>query len=156
MYAEVNNKIVVTYPYDYDTLVAKNPSTRFGQDTLENLYVGTEDNLAGNTLVRVTQTDAPTVSRYQGVVQDGIEHINGQWFTKWKIVDFDDAAKVVVNDQQAKSVREQRELKLKNSDWTQVADAPVDKAVWAVYRQALRDLPKQSGFPWEVSWPTQP
>jgi len=32
----------------------------------------------------------------------------------------------------------------------------VDKAVWATYRQALRDVPTQSGFPWEVTYPTQP
>jgi hypothetical protein len=30
------------------------------------------------------------------------------------------------------------------------------KIEWANYRQALRDLPTQAGFPWEVSWPTKP
>jgi len=34
-----------------------------------------------------------------------------------------------------------------------VADASVDKTVWATYRQALRDIPTQSGFPWEITWP---
>jgi hypothetical protein len=42
------------------------------------------------------------------------------------------------------------------SDWTQVADAPVDKAAWATYRQELRDISTQEGFPWAVVWPTQP
>jgi hypothetical protein len=45
---------------------------------------------------------------------------------------------------------------LKESDWTQVADAPVDQSAWADYRQALRDVPQQSGFPQEVVWPTKP
>jgi hypothetical protein len=58
--------------------------------------------------------------------------------------------------EQAKSVREQRNTKLTESDWTQVADAPVDKSVWATYRQALRDVTSQSGFPWTIDWPTQP
>ena len=47
-------------------------------------------------------------------------------------------------------------LKLTESDWTQVADAPVDQAAWATYRQALRDIPSQAGFPNEVTWPTEP
>ena len=33
---------------------------------------------------------------------------------------------------------------------------PVDKAAWAAYRQALRDISKQSGFPWTVAWPVAP
>lgn len=41
-------------------------------------------------------------------------------------------------------------------DWTQVADAPVDQAAWAIYRQALRDVPQQAGFPDDVSWPDPP
>ena len=58
--------------------------------------------------------------------------------------------------QQAQSVRATRGQKLANSDWTQVADAPVDKAVWATYRQALRDITAQSGFPWTITWPVEP
>lgn len=58
--------------------------------------------------------------------------------------------------EQAKSVRQQRGEKLKDSDWTQVIDAPVDQAAWATYRQALRDISGQEGFPWNVTWPTEP
>jgi len=58
--------------------------------------------------------------------------------------------------QQAQSVRATRGQKLADSDWTQVADSPVDKAVWATYRQALRDITAQSGFPWEITWPDAP
>jgi len=53
-------------------------------------------------------------------------------------------------------VRAQRDRLLTASDWTQVADAPVDQAAWATYRQALRDIPQQAGFPATVVWPTQP
>jgi len=52
--------------------------------------------------------------------------------------------------------REQRDLLLQQSDWTQVPDAPVDAASWATYRQALRDVPSQSGFPDNITWPTKP
>ena len=53
-------------------------------------------------------------------------------------------------------LREKRNTMLAESDWTQVADAPVDQAAWAVYRQQLRDLPDQPGFPQDVAWPTKP
>jgi len=38
-------------------------------------------------------------------------------------------------------LRIQRDRLLAASDWTQTADAPVDRAAWAAYRQALRDFP---------------
>jgi hypothetical protein len=56
-------------------------------------------------------------------------------------------------DKTAAQVRQERGVKLTASDWTQVADAPVDKAAWAAYRQALRDIPTQAGFPLNVVWP---
>ena len=58
--------------------------------------------------------------------------------------------------EQAKSVRATRDAKLAECDWTQVADAPVDKAIWATYRQALRDITTQTGFPWTVTYPEKP
>jgi len=41
----------------------------------------------------------------------------------------------------AERMRLHRDRLLKESDWTQVADSPVDREVWATYRQALRDFP---------------
>lgn len=62
----------------------------------------------------------------------------------------------VLTSQQASQVRAERNTKLSASDWTQVADAPVDKATWAAYRQELRDVTSQAGFPWNIVWPTTP
>jgi hypothetical protein len=56
----------------------------------------------------------------------------------------------------AAETRAKRDNLLTASDWTQVADAPVDQAAWAIYRQALRDIPAQEGFPASVVWPTPP
>lgn len=53
-------------------------------------------------------------------------------------------------------VRTDRNARLAASDWTQVLDAQVDRTVWAAYRQELRDITAQSGFPWEVVWPQEP
>lgn len=60
------------------------------------------------------------------------------------------------DSRQMEFIRAQRNQLLVGSDWTQIADVPVDKAAWATYRQALRDIPSQAGFPWDVVWPTQP
>jgi len=56
----------------------------------------------------------------------------------------------------AAEARTKRNTLLTQSDWTQVADAPVDQAAWATYRQALRDVPDQDGFPTDINWPTKP
>ena len=98
----------------------------------------------------------PSAGRYQTVARDGVEEVNGKWFTKFVLVDMDAEAIAAVDAQQAASVRSTRDEKLKATDWTQVDDAPVDKATWATYRQALRDIPAQAGFPWDVNWPVEP
>jgi len=53
----------------------------------------------------------------------------------------------------------QRQKLLYASDWTQIPNNPLIPALqeeWAVYRQALRDVPSQSGYPFNVIWPTPP
>lgn len=62
-------------------------------------------------------------------------------------------------EQQEMQVRAQRNSLLSLSDWTQLADAPLTaekKQAWAEYRQALRDVPEQAGFPEAVVWPSTP
>lgn len=110
---------------------------------------------------------------YQYSMRQGVEQIEGKWYTKYVLgpifADYtkEDGTVVTAAEQeaeykarkdaeQADSVRRARTEKLKDCDWTQLADSPVDKAVWATYRQALRDVPTQTGFPWNVTWPAQP
>ena len=112
-------------------------------------------------------------SQYAGVEQINDAHGAGKWYTKYILgpvftdttaedgtvttaAEHEAAYKAMKDEEQAKAVRQQRGEKLKETDWTQVADAPVDKAAWATYRQALRDVTAQAGFPWNVEWPTQP
>lgn len=58
----------------------------------------------------------------------------------------------------ALKVRNERNQRLVDSDWTHsILDRPVfAKEEWAEYRQALRDLTKQDGFPHHILWPTPP
>lgn len=98
----------------------------------------------------------PSASRYQTVARDGVEEISGKWFTKFVLVDMDADAIAAVDAQQAAQVRSERNRRLAACDWTQLLDAQVDEAAWATYRQSLRDVPTQAGFPWDVNWPETP
>ena len=116
-------------------------------------------------------------NHYQFSMRQGVEEIDGKWFTKYVLgpvftdttaedgtvttaAENEAAYKAMKDAEQAKAVRATRGEKLKETDWTQVADAlldaPVDKALWAAYRQALRDVTTQEGFPWNVTWPVEP
>ena len=55
--------------------------------------------------------------------------------------------------------RNQRDRLLTETDWTQLADSPLDAnatVIWQSYRQALRDIPQQPGFPLTIEWPEKP
>lgn len=59
----------------------------------------------------------------------------------------------------AVEVRSQRDELLADTDWTQVLDAPIDatsREAYRTYRQALRDIPEQPGFPGDIIWPELP
>ena len=125
------------------------PNTSMPQQLTETLI----NDMGGDVVFEGPQAQ-PT--RYQVGFADGVEQIEGKWYTKYSVADMDQDAKTAKDTEQAKAIRSKRTEKLKDSDWTQVADAPVDKAAWATYRQALRDVTQQSGFPWTIEWPTQP
>ena len=115
-----------------------------------------------------------TGTRYQYSQRSGVEQIDGKWYTNYilgpvftdtpatdtepaKTAAENEAAYRAMKDAEAaKGARETRTKKLAETDWTQLADSTADKAAWATYRQALRDLTKQSGFPWDITWPDAP
>jgi hypothetical protein len=138
------------------------PNTGFPAQLTEDII----NEFGGDVVFEGPQAVGGTVYQYSQAA--GVEEINGKWYTKYVLgpvfTDTEEATaaeqeaayKAAKDAEQAKSVRQQRGEKLKDSDWTQVADAPVDKAAWATYRQALRDVTQQSGFPWTITWPEQP
>ena len=56
---------------------------------------------------------------------------------------------------QAASVRQQRDALLTETDWTALSDSTLTPDM-AAYRQALRDVPEQAGFPETINWPIRP
>jgi len=116
---------------------------------------------------------AEVTGPYEYSVRDGVEWSNGNWFTKFTVgptfktyTDEDGVTTTAdeqmaayrqgVDDKAAERVRADRDKRLADSDWTQLADNTADTNAWAVYRQALRDLPTTDGFPHDVTWPTEP
>jgi hypothetical protein len=82
--------------------------------------------------------------------------IDGVWTQNYIVTDLDGGEAAAKADAQWMIVRAERDAKLAASDWTQVADAPVDDLVWAAYRQALRDLPQTQTNPFSIIWPAIP
>jgi hypothetical protein len=159
MFAEIKDGTLVTWPYNYDTLCRANPNTAFNNNlTLLEMYSGKEANLAGNVLVKVVEQPQPTFdAKTQSITLDLKPTLNnGEWQLGWTVSTLTQAQRDAAEQKKAAVIREQRTQKLKDSDWTQIADAPVDKTAWAAYRQALRDVPSQAGFPWDVQWPSTP
>jgi hypothetical protein len=119
---------------------------------------------------------AEVTAPYGVSTRDGVEEINGQWFTKFvagpifadttdddgnvtTAADNEAAYRARIDADAGASVRAERDKKLTASDWTQMTDSPLsdsDKTAWATYRQSLRDLPTASGFPHTMTWPTEP
>lgn len=106
-------------------------------------YAVVENGKVTNVCVSETALQSNWVQ--SNIAKIGDEYVNGEFVTP------PPDTSVLENE-----IRLQRNNLLAESDWTQVADAPVDKAAWAAYRQSLRDIPQQTGFPTEVTWPTAP
>jgi len=121
----------------------------------------------------VFETPKPdTTGDYKVVVRNGVEQdSNNNWVQAWVERDmFSDTTEDGVTTTKAEheaayqtrldadaadSVRAERETKLKASDWMALSDVTMT-AEWSTYRQALRDVPEQAGFPHTVTWPTEP
>lgn len=59
------------------------------------------------------------------------------------------------DDRTAAEIRRERNNKLAETDWMGMSDVTMSTE-WATYRQALRDVPAQAGFPNTITWPTEP
>lgn len=79
----------------------------------------------------------------------------------WQIYKTVAEQKVIDTPRESEEVRRQRDALLNKYEWT-VNSPDLDdtkKGEWKTYRQSLRDLPAQSGFPWEsdgMNWPVKP
>ena len=118
----------------------------------------------GLTLVRVYEDE-------QEITREAVSYVDTPWhgysYTTYETVtqvpdgqvDVDTWAALVKqadHDAAAAAVRAERDKLIAATDWTVLGDAKTVKADWKAYRQALRDVPEQAGFPYAVEWPTPP
>lgn len=85
---------------------------------------------------------------------DDTDLYNHSWDDReWKWIKVKTLAAIEID------VRQERDKRLSDCDWTQIADADLtqsEKADWREYRKKLRDIPDQPGFPTEINWPESP
>ena len=109
---------------------------------------------------RIIPTERPSYEpSTHKVVNDGQEEKDSLWYTKWKVEPLTADEKTDYDKNYTAIKKSIRNEKLKDTDWTQAADSPLDdakKAEWKTFRQQLRDLPTVSGWPNSFTWPTEP
>jgi len=142
MYVKIKDNTVVKFPYSIANLRADYPSTSFPK-------APTPETLASFGVYKVAQGVVPSWDDTTHVLGQSVQQIDGVWTQVWE-------AKKRPESEATKNIRRQRDMLLAECDWTQVVDATVDKAAWLVYRQALRDITAQEGFPWGITWPEKP
>lgn len=140
--AKISGTNVVQFPYTLADLRREVPGISF-PDAVDDAT------LISYGVVRVTATLPPSYSALTHRVASTAALIDGQWQQAWNVVPLPEA-------QASSNIRAERNQRLTDCDWTQLPDAPVDPAPWAAYRQALRDISAQAGFPWDVAWPEVP
>jgi hypothetical protein len=152
MFAKIINDVVEKYPYSINELRRDNPNVSFPVNL-------TTEQLEEWDVFSVIDVEQPIVDHTQDVSLSVPTKINGVWTQTWAVVDVDEATIEYRTKEKAESVRDERNKKLSATDWTQLIDSPFSNdtnGVWQVYRQALRDVPTQQGFPWNVIWPSEP
>ena len=169
MYVKFTNGQPDQFPYTVGQLRRDNPNVSFPKKvTLEilasfNVYPVKDEPPAYDPLVeRLDRAPIPNgeVVYYKNeedatdpetgdVNQDQVgEPVYGNWTTVYSV-------ERLPKDQAAENIRAERNRLLAETDWMALSDNTMTQA-WADYRQALRDLTAQEGFPYSVEWPTKP
>lgn len=138
-----------TKKYSVQQLLQDNPNVSFPVKPSKQL-------LAEWNVFELTLVPRPTVDHTKTVTEGSPYLENDKWMQSWVVVDAAAEEIELRRINCSVSVRDERNALLAASDWTQLPDSPVDRQAWSVYRQALRDITSQSGFPFLIVWPTQP
>ena len=148
MYLKASNGQVEKYPYSIGLLRKDNPDTSFPKNP-------SDDTLADFGVYPVREAN-PTVGENQKLVKSWTpELVGGEWLLNHQAVDMT-AEDIAERDAViAANVRAERDKLLASCDWMGMSDVTMS-AEWVTYRQALRDITAQEGFPNEVTWPTKP
>lgn len=148
-FAFVENSAITAYPIGSVEIKRRFPNTSFrlpleGQD------------LSDFGVVEVTLTSQPSIDRRSQRLEETTPVLeSGVWKQAWNVVTLSDEEQQQIQATAAQNTRAKRNQLLAETDWTQLSDSSV-ASTWTEYRQALRDVPSQEGFPYTVTWPTKP
>jgi len=153
MYVFAPNQTVETFPYSIGDLRRDNRNTSFPRNPSEEM-------LATWNVFPVKDRPAPAfdpATENCNQINPTLE--NGEWVMTWRVSPA--SAEEIAERLERKSaeMRQQRNDLLSACDWTQLEDTPFDadgKLAWSLYRETLRMVPEQPGFPWNVQWPPVP
>lgn len=148
IYAKVLNGVVDLYPTSISHL--------FSEGVLQSIEP-TQDELNAANIVKVERVSVkPPHNEFNYDLQP-IQREDGVWVETWVQAETSEQERQNRIALTAQSVIDARNRLLQSCDWTQLPDAPIaNKQGWATYRQALRDVPAQAGFPFEINWPALP
>ena len=149
MYVLAPNQTVETFPYSIGALRRDNPNTSFPRNPSDAM-------LAAWNVFPVVDRPAPAFDpATENCNQTNPTLENGGWVMTWEVTPANAEEIAERLERKSEEVRQQRNQLLADCDWTQLSAAPVDSSAWANYRQELRDIPEQAGFPWQVEWPAK-
>jgi hypothetical protein len=153
-YVKAIEGVVEQFPYTVYDLRADNPNTSFPKNM-------TEEQLSDNDMFPVIYGQPPYHDEATQKLVQQTEPVltDGSWIVGWDIVDKTQGEIVADTENQKEVVRTKRNSLLAESDWTQLPDTPLspeDKSLWVSYRQSLRDVTGQEGFPYNIIWPEAP
>lgn len=148
LYTQIEDNKAKHFPVPLEHLVSKGVI-----DSVD----ATQEQLATANVVPVTKCfDQKPNDGYLYEIQI-LQQADGSWAEKIVKIEISDAQYQNNVATIAQSVRADRDRMLASCDWTQIADASIqNKEAWATFRQALRDVPTQTGFPFGVQWPQPP
>lgn len=141
MYLKLINGVPVIY--SLNNLRRDNPRTSFPRNIPDDL-------LATYDIYPFTRSDIPTYQPLTSKLEDGdfSQDSNGNWLLSYRVVDYP-------IDLASNRVRAERNALLQQTDYLALSDNTLSSDM-ATYRQALRDIPNQPGFPYSIEWPTIP
>jgi Phage tail assembly chaperone protein len=151
LYVKAIDNQIVAYPYSQTDLVRDNPSTSFPASAISPA------SLVEWNVFPVHFADQPVVDPLAQRAIEIVPLYDGQsWIQQWAVEAIPQAEIDAMTDQQASSVRADRNARLAATDWRVIKALEEGNGLdfdVATYRQALRDVPSQPGFPWNVVWP---
>lgn len=139
------------YPYTLTDLRRSVPNVSFPA-------VITDEIAADSDVYPVTPAEQPAPDHTLNFDRVAVLR-DGAWIEEWTSTPATAEEIAERSALQSQGIRSLRNDLLAQSDWTQLADSPLDadgKAAWALYRETLRMIPQQTGFPWNVDWPPTP